>query len=70
MNWFTGEQMPDDHDDVESEIDDSTDYVDSDRDIYSSASVSDKLKCCLLGCLWSRISDIKILYIHKDTAIK
>ena len=31
MNWYAGEQMPDD---VESAIDDSTDYADSNEDIY------------------------------------
>ena len=35
MNWYASEQMPDD---VESAIDESTDNVDSDEDIYSSAS--------------------------------
>ena len=27
-------------------------------------------KRCLLNCLWDSIYDIKILYIHVDTAIK
>ena len=39
MNRFAGEQIPDD---VGSVIDDSADYVDSDKDIYPLASDSDK----------------------------
>ena len=39
MNWCVGEQIPDD---IGSAIDDLTDDVNSNKDIYSSASDSDK----------------------------
>ena len=45
MNWYAGEQMPDD---VESAIDESTDNVDSDEDIYSSAYLIKTMRLFLI----------------------